>query len=122
MGLKECPFCGNKTIRILSDWEIEGIPADEGAGVYTAICCMGAYGDRGCGASSGYRETAAEAANAWNRRTKDGNTAVEDQAQYWLIYKDYKGGRVKPFANLEALHEWVNKWNLPFNQKKGGRW
>lgn len=57
--LKPCPFCGSKKIIITDD--CENSP-------YSNVCCCCDFNQGGCGAASGYRSTATEAIEAWNRR------------------------------------------------------
>lgn len=63
--LKPCPFCGNKNIKIFSEFDL--CEREEKGGQLTAIC---PYNDGGCGASGSYEETKEEATKSWNRRIK----------------------------------------------------
>jgi hypothetical protein len=70
--LEACLFCGNKThLQVTHNPEEAGRVVGTGrtfitAPSYQAHCC--AQFGWGCGASSGHRETEAEAIEAWNRR------------------------------------------------------
>lgn len=59
--LKPCPFCGAKT-----SVEIEIDDEDDYATNYAVNCD---YSKGGCGATSGYRQTKAEAIELWNKRS-----------------------------------------------------
>ena len=70
MNLKPCPFCGKTDIAIFDANEIEERNPDDEGWVsdlgYAAVCDFNA---NGCGATGGYRETPALAAEAWNARS-----------------------------------------------------
>ena len=73
MILKPCPFCGEDTsVFCMSAAQIEMLDEDDpnydNAVFEFAVCCDFHLG--GCGATSGYRDTAEEAVEAWNRRTE----------------------------------------------------
>jgi Lar family restriction alleviation protein len=69
MNLKPCPFCGNTAITVLDANEINDIEVEteqwENNPYHAAVCD---FSKSGCGATSGYRETPSEAAEAWNQR------------------------------------------------------
>ncbi len=52
--LRNCPFCGNDHLCI---------SVEKGN-----VCVLCDFNEDGCGASSGYRGSIAEAIEAWNRR------------------------------------------------------
>ncbi len=68
--LSECPHCGTDSFARVRPypWDKEG-EADLVWG-YHVICDAAGFDNRprGCGAASGWAETQAEAAEAWNRR------------------------------------------------------
>lgn len=68
--LKPCPFCGSKTDPALSVWENDCGEPDAGGGFHVICCAVYRNQDPfgGCGASTGWNETEAEAIAAWNRR------------------------------------------------------
>ena len=71
--LKPCPFCGNKSIIVIScDEEACNAHAEscEGCTVKSyAYCCTTRKG--GCGAASGWHTTISKAKESWNRRVDD---------------------------------------------------
>lgn len=70
MNLKPCPFCGKTEIIVLDANDIsEADPDDnrwEPDPCYAVVCD---YNNGGCGATSGYRESIGQAADAWNQRS-----------------------------------------------------
>ena len=66
--LKNCPFCGGKSIVITNCKELEDCQNFEKCGnsEYVAVVCDCTQG--GCGASSGYKPTEKEAIEAWSMR------------------------------------------------------
>lgn len=62
--LKPCPFCGNKSVSVAVDNVAYSLGLEEDTN-FQIICSVTAFG---CGASSGWHETKAEAIEAWNRR------------------------------------------------------
>lgn len=74
MKLKPCPFCGeDMSVFCYSAAQIgmldEDDPNYDNAVFEFAVCCDFHLG--GCGATSGYRDTAEEAVEAWNRRATE---------------------------------------------------
>lgn len=66
--LLPCPFCGKtNALKFVEDFEIIAIPYSAG---HLRIVCSSSYG--GCGAAGGFRESADEAIEAWNRRANNG--------------------------------------------------
>lgn len=63
VGLKPCPFCGNKDVILMTRNGHDGW-RDR----FYVLCD---YNDGGCGASGGWYHHPYEAGNAWNRRAKD---------------------------------------------------
>lgn len=67
--LSRCPFCGGDVARFATCHEVEACgdwcPTKGAHTAYTVVCSF-LYG--GCGSSSGFYPTRAEAAGAWNRR------------------------------------------------------
>lgn len=63
-ALEPCPFCGVGDEMVIRT--SEDLVQDEPPGFYTI--CSAATGHHGCGASTGWCETKAEAIAAWNRR------------------------------------------------------
>lgn len=69
--LHECPFCGGKAI--MESWEMtpyEKMYIDSDGKWYSVFCSI-------CLSCSGNYTTAAEAAAAWNRRTKTNDAKTE---------------------------------------------
>ncbi len=62
---KPCPFCGNKDVRVVPDWEAEERDIKDGTGYCAALCSM-SWG--GCGAVGPFRDNVQDAINAWNNR------------------------------------------------------
>lgn len=63
--LKECPFCGNKYIKVDTDYVIENLDEGEGSGFYAVCCSVNA---NGCGSTGGYKENKEDAIKNWNQR------------------------------------------------------
>ena len=69
MKIEKCPFCGKEVAEISNCKELEGCGHIEGCpvtGPYVCVVCNMFEG--GCGASSGYYDSAEKAIAAWNRR------------------------------------------------------
>lgn len=69
--LKPCPFCGGSDFLRVDDYQFP--PDDEGPAWkwgYHVVCSAAGFDnqERGCGSSSAWGETPAEAIEAWNRR------------------------------------------------------
>jgi hypothetical protein len=87
MKIEKCPFCGKEVAEISNCQELEGCrhfekcPATE---PYVCVVCNMFEG--GCGASSGYYDSAEKAISAWNRRAgKDIERLTERvEAQRWI--------------------------------------
>ena len=79
MRIEKCPFCGKEVAETSNCKELEGCGHIEGCpatGPYVCVVCSMFEG--GCGASSGYYDSAEKAIAAWNRRTQPeitGNTS-----------------------------------------------
>jgi hypothetical protein len=77
--LKSCPFCGKDVAEITNCMELgeckhfESCPATE---PYVCVVCNMHEG--GCGASSGYYDSAEKAIAAWNRRAEEGEGNERD--------------------------------------------
>ena len=71
-NLKPCPFCGKRVAVLDTCKGVEECSHFEDCGDtgYRTIVCDVNKG--GCGASSGYYKSEAEAAEAWNRRDNNG--------------------------------------------------
>lgn len=63
MELKPCPFCGNKNVEPVEEYQHTSL--HNGGWAYVVRCN---YLKGGCGAKGGARETIEEAAMIWNRR------------------------------------------------------
>ena len=66
--LKPCPFCGGTKITIANCVELEACNNFEECTDRENVAVVCDLNQGGCGASSGYRATFAEAIAAWNRR------------------------------------------------------
>jgi hypothetical protein len=69
MKIEKCPFCGKEVAEISNCQELEGCRHFEGCPAtepYVCVVCNMFEG--GCGASSGYYDSAEKAIAAWNRR------------------------------------------------------
>ena len=64
--LLPCPFCGKKVAGIYHD---NPYSPDRFGDMMVSICCF--VFDGGCGASSGWYDTKADAIAAWNRRADE---------------------------------------------------
>ena len=62
MRLKPCPFCGK------TDSLVVWAEGDQYHVVCDAADCADGTSNGGCGASSGFADSIAEAAKAWNKR------------------------------------------------------
>lgn len=65
MELKPCPFCGNKNVECVENFENTGL--HEGGYAWIVQCN---YMKGGCGAKSGCRPEKEEAIELWNKRMK----------------------------------------------------
>ena len=72
-SLKPCPFCGNREALDLEDF-YEGSVLDS-----TDIAVVCNFHKGGCGASSSYQRSEAEAIAAWNRRAELPATPVREE-------------------------------------------
>lgn len=68
--LKTCPFCGNsETPHVIAYHDCDYVDQSEGIEGFIAICDASGFGRKnGCGAATGWHETAKGAEEAWNRR------------------------------------------------------
>ena len=86
-GLRSCPFCGDgEPVSIRTATEIDTgtgyvRPADW-AEEYAVVCSLV---NGGCGSSSPFCETPAEAVAAWNRRASDAALAKAREALEGLV-------------------------------------
>lgn len=66
-----CPFCGSTTApTIMNQYEAQWIDNDMNAEDQSMVVCCAAK-KFGCGASTGFCDTAEQAVEAWNRRASD---------------------------------------------------
>lgn len=69
--LKPCPFCGSDSYPKVGPYQF---PPDHDGGAwtwgYSVVCDASGFegSEKGCGSSSAWSETPAEAVEAWNRR------------------------------------------------------
>ena len=79
---REYPFCGAECAEVIDEHqeflEQAGVDYNDGgdAGWYAIVCDVT---ECGCGASTGWRPTEAEAAAAWNRRAEEDNEPKETE-------------------------------------------
>jgi hypothetical protein len=75
-GLSNCPFCGRPAyLNDFADWH--GCTCNTNPGF--VVGCSAANG--GCGASTGWCSTEAEAMNVWNRRVPEVTSCPTSQTQ-----------------------------------------
>lgn len=76
VGLKKCPFCGSKAVKLTTARELEECANFEDCEdyessdscPYIAVVCD--FTEGGCGATSGYKVNEDEAVKAWNNRAE----------------------------------------------------
>jgi Lar family restriction alleviation protein len=73
--IKECPFCGSKSVEVLTESEINDTKPSKIEEF--AVVCMATKG--GCGASSGYSFVKKEAVKKWNKRKEDEEVNKQEQ-------------------------------------------
>lgn len=71
MELKPCPFCGLANAPAVERYSETFDIYDENPAGHVVVC---ASPDGGCGASTGWHSTPAEAIAAWNTRVAEGET------------------------------------------------
>jgi hypothetical protein len=105
--LVECPHCGSGKHAMVEEYQFP--PDDEGEAWkwgYHVVCSAAGLDHipRGCGSSSGWGETPAEAIAAWNRRTPAANS-------YPLLAEALKAAR-PVIAQLIEKQINVETWGL----------
>jgi len=114
-GLDACPFCGSDGKPRLFDFD--GEPYVPGYEVRCDASGWDGMEERGCGATSGWGETQAEAIAAWNRRALaatardgDGDTATEQELRDLFSMEDEDG----PLEDVVATHsgEWRREGDI----------
>lgn len=74
--LKKCPFCGKEVAEISNCQELEGCRHFEACtAIEPYVCVVCNMHEGGCGASSGYYDSAEKAIAAWNRRSRSRRTS-----------------------------------------------
>lgn len=68
--LLPCPFCGNtETPHVISYFECDYVDQRDCIDGFIVICDASGFDrKKGCGAATGWHETAEQAEEAWNRR------------------------------------------------------
>lgn len=102
--LKPCPFCGSTTApTVMNQNEAQWLDNDA-ENLSMVVCC--AAKKFGCGASTGFCDTAEQAVEAWNTRTEEG--MIEQEKAIAAAFGIVSGAlNSKEFQNiaLEALRQ-----------------
>ena len=93
--LRECPFCGGEALEIVTCMQIEECAHFEECPAAEPYVCMVCSIDKGgCGASTGYYDSAEKAVAAWNRRTQPANEPCVDCSG--IVYRQTASGKIIP--------------------------
>jgi len=72
--LLPCPFCGSAEAPVVVPWsQADWVDRETDNGGFVVVCDAGAYlhsKPGGCGSTTGWSETEAEAIASWNRRAR----------------------------------------------------
>jgi len=114
MKIEKCPFCGKEVSEISNCQELEGCrhfekcPATE---PYVCVVCNMHEG--GCGASSGYYDSAEKAIAAWNSRTgKDINVTTNADRIRSMNDEElarFLGDEPPYFSTYDKYLEWLQQ-------------
>jgi hypothetical protein len=117
MKIERCPFCGKEVAEISNCQELEGCRHFEGCPAtepYVCVVCNMFEG--GCGASSGYYDSAEKAIAAWNRRVgSDTNVptnahrirSMTDEELARFLWEQNGGNRY--WKSVEKYLDWLKQ-------------
>lgn len=88
--LRECPFCGKQSVEIATCMQLEECAHfEECPAAEPYVCMVCSINKGGCGASTGYYDSAEKANAAWNRRAQPSEkpealTLMLGGGKYWI--------------------------------------